>query len=135
MENSKVLIIDDDPMTCNLLEMILQMENYQTASANYVGQEGITTLLDDNEPDLLILDLNLGSQESLEYVVMIRADETWRHLPIFMTSGIDRRRECLKAGANEFMLKPFNWEEMTRRVNRMRDGSICQEVNPEFSDI
>jgi two-component system sensor histidine kinase ChiS len=108
--------------------MILQMENYQTASANYVGQGVITTLLDDNEPDLLILDLNLGSQDSLEYVVTIRADEAWRHLPILMTSGIDRHRECLKAGANEFMLKPFNWEEMTRRVNRMRDGSICQEV-------
>lgn len=128
MENTKVLIIDDDPMTCNLLEMILQMENYRTASANYVGQEGITTLLDNNEPDLLILDLNLGSQDSLEYVITIRADEAWRHLPILMTSGIDRRRECLKAGANEFMLKPFNWEEMTRRVNGMRDGSICQEV-------
>lgn len=128
MENLKVLIIDDDLMTCSLLEMILQMENYRTVSANYVGQEGITALLDDNEPDLLILDLNLGSQDSLAHVVAIRADDTWQHLPILMTSGIDRRRECLKAGANEFMLKPFNWEEMTRRVNRMRDGFICQEV-------
>jgi DNA-binding response OmpR family regulator len=128
MENLKVLIIDDDPMTCNLLEMILQMENYQTVSANYIGQEGITALLDDNEPDLLILDLNLGSQDSLAHVVTIRAHDAWQNLPILMTSGIDRHRECLKAGANEFMLKPFNWEEMTRCVNRMRDGFICQEV-------
>jgi DNA-binding response OmpR family regulator len=128
MENSKVLIVDDDPMTCNLLEMILQMENYQTASANYIGQEGITALLDDNEPDLLILDLNLGSQDSLAHVITIRAHKAWRGLPILMTSGIDRRQECLKAGANEFMLKPFNWEEVTHRVNRMRDGFIYQEV-------
>src|SRR5262245_27049238 len=119
MENPKVLIIDDDAMTCNLLEMILQMENYRTASATYIGQGGITPLLNDNDPDLLILDLNLGSQDSLTHVMTIRADKAWQRLPILMTSGIDRRQECLSAGANEFMLKPFNWEEVTRRINRM----------------
>ncbi len=128
MESRKVLVIDDDPMTCNLLETILQMENYQTASINYVNSEGIIPILEKEKPHLLILDFHLGSQETLEHTVTIRANETWQQLPILMTSAIDRSRDCLKAGATGFILKPFDWQDMTQRINKMRDRSICQEV-------
>ncbi len=120
MEKTKVLIVDDDPMTCSLLETILQMENYQTASAT--GFEDILALLNKEQPDILVLDFHLGSQETVGQMPLIRADATWQHLTILMTSAIDRRQDCLKAGANDFILKPFNWQEMTKTVNKMRDN-------------
>ncbi len=119
METVKILIIDDDPMTCSLLETILQMENYQTASATTFGN--ILTLLDKEQPHILIMDFHLGTHETLEQVPLIRANPTWQHLPVVMTSAIDRRQDCLAAGATEFILKPFNWQEMTRTINRIRD--------------
>jgi len=128
MKNLKVLVIDDDPMTCNLVETILQMENYQTTSVNAVDNKGIIPILESENPDILLLDFHLGTQETLEYLVNIRADETWQNLPILMTSAIDRSQECIEAGANDFILKPFNWQEMTQRINKIRDNSICQEV-------
>jgi len=128
MEDLKVLVIDDDPMTCNLLETILQMEKYQTVSANHVTNDDIVSLLDKEKPHLVIMDFYLGAKETLEYMVTVRASETWQGLPILMTSAIDRSKDCLKAGANDFIVKPFDWQEVTRRVNNIRDRLIYQEV-------
>ena len=128
MKTVKVLVIDDDPMTCNLIETILQMENYETASANAIGNEGIVPLLDSEKPDIIILDFHLGAQETLQFVVEIRSNENWQQLPILVTSAIDRSKSSLSAGANDFLLKPFNWQEMTERVNKIRDDFIYQEA-------
>ncbi len=124
MESLKVLVIDDDATTCSLLETVLQMENYQTASTNKIENGDIVAVLNNERPDMLILDFHMGAIETLEYVTVIRANENWQHLPILMASAIDRRQECLKAGANEFILKPFNWQEMTQIINRLRDDLI-----------
>lgn len=132
MENLKVLIIDDDLMTCNLLETILQMENYKTVSVNHVGVEGIISILDDKQPDLVIMDYHLGPVKSLKYTQAIRESEKWQHLPVIMTSAIDRRRESLDAGATDFILKPFNWEELTQHVSEVKNNSD-QEVRSRNS--
>ena len=124
MESLKVLVIDDDATTCSLLETVLQMENYQTASTNKIENGDIIAVLNNERPDMLILDFHLGSIETLEYVTAIRADTNWQRLPILMASAIDRSQECLKAGANEFILKPFNWQEMIRSINKLRDSLI-----------
>lgn len=115
-------------MTCNLVETILQMEKYKTASAHSIGDEGIVPLLESEKPDIIILDFHLGAQETLQFVVEIRADENWEKLPILMTSAIDRSKSSLEAGANDFLLKPFNWQEMTELINKMRDDLIYQEA-------
>jgi DNA-binding response OmpR family regulator len=130
MPNPKflVLVIDDDTMTCSLIEAILQMENYRTVSANKIGQGGIIALLNEKKPDMLILDFYLGTTATLDYVTAIRASQAWRKLPILMTSAIDHHQVCLEAGANQFLLKPFDWFDITERVNRMRDNLIYQEV-------
>ncbi|MBI1879721.1 MAG: response regulator [Chloroflexi bacterium] len=120
MEMLKILIIDDDPMTCSLLETILQMDNYQTASATSVND--ILALLDQEDPNILIMDFHLKSQETLEFVPVIRGSAAWQDLPILMTSAIDRREDCLEAGANEFILKPFDWQDLTKTVNKIRDN-------------
>lgn len=122
METLKVLVIDDDATTCSLLETILQMENYQTASANLIKDGDIVALLDKENPHILILDFHLGSKETLEFVMAIRATTEWQHLPILMTSAIDRRHHCLQVGANDFILKPFDWQIMTQAVNAIRDN-------------
>lgn len=119
MKNAKILVIDDDPMTCKLLETVLQMENFQTVSAHRIEDENILALIDAEKPQVVILDFHLGSRETIVYVEDIRADDKWRTLPILMTSGIDYREKCLEAGANDFMLKPFDWREVIKRINKL----------------
>jgi DNA-binding response OmpR family regulator len=124
MESLKVLVIDDDETTCNLLETVLQMENYRTASASKIENGDIIALLNNEKPDILILDFHLGSIETIGYVNAIRANADWQHLPIMMTSAIDRHQECLAAGGNVFMLKPFDWQEMITSIKKMSDNLI-----------
>lgn len=128
MVKAKILIIDDDATTGELLETVLSMENYQTTSTNRIEGDDIITLLDREKPQLLILDFHLGSQEAIYYVTTIRSDEKWQNLPLLITSAIDRSQECLKAGANGFMLKPFNWQDVTESVNDIYKNAVDKEV-------
>ncbi len=128
MEKPKILIVDDDPTTCGLLETVLNMQDYQTVSSNSISDGDIITLLDREKPHFLILDFHLGAKESLEYVEKIRADAAWQDLPVLITSAIDRRKNCLDAGANGFILKPFNWQEVTQSIDQIGMGSVSKEV-------
>ncbi|MCB9076843.1 MAG: response regulator [Anaerolineaceae bacterium] len=124
MENLKILVIDDDPMTCTLLETVLGMENFQTVSTTHIKNKDILGLINQERPQLIILDFHLGDEETIADVKAIRADETWHTLPILMTSGIDYKQQCLNAGANSFVLKPFNWQEIVDHVNKIRSDSL-----------
>jgi DNA-binding response OmpR family regulator len=123
----KVLVIDDDPTTCNLLETVLQMESFQAATASTIGDEGIISLLQLETPQILVLDFHLDGKEALEYISSIRCDSTWKDLPIVITSAIDRGQDCLQAGANGFILKPFNMQEIIESINQVWDSSIEKE--------
>lgn len=128
MEKPKILIIDDDVTTCGLLETVLSMENYQTASANSIKGEDIIPLLNQEKPQLLILDFHLGSKDAIQHVTTIRNDEIWHNLPLLITSAIDRSQECLEAGANGFILKPFNWQDVTESVYKIYNKTDHKEV-------
>ncbi len=121
MANLKILIIDDDSTTCTLLKTTLEMEGYQTAIVYNIENEDIISLLNEQKPDMLFLDFYLGARETLKYITTIRNNNNWQRLPILMTSAIDHSRECLAAGATGFILKPFNWDEITNSVHEIRD--------------
>ena len=124
MDNLKILVIDDDPVTCKLLETMLQMEGFQTASTNQIKTETFMELLYKENPHMLILDFHVGSNETKPYVELIRADETWHTLPILMMSGINHQKASLKAGANHFILKPFDWQEIISLIHKMKNNLI-----------
>lgn len=128
MTKPKVLVVDDDFVTCNLIETYLKMEGYQTASINRIENNDMITVIDREKPDIILLDFHLGSHETTKYVSAIRASEQWSWLPVIMTSAIDYRRRCLEAGATDFIVKPFDWEDVTTRINSILSDSIYQQV-------
>ena len=128
MAYPKILVVDDDPMTCHLLETFLQMENFQTSSATSIHDGGLIPILEEEQPDVLVLDVHLVSYETLGEVKRVRATERWRTLPIIMTSAINHSRRCREAGANDFILKPFDWQDVTHRINTILGNSVFQEA-------
>lgn len=123
----KILIVEDDPTTCTLLKTTLEMDGYQTSIAYSIENDDIFALLNEQQPDILFLDYHLGSKDALDYVTVTRDDSNWQHLPIIMTSAIDRSQECLAAGATRFILKPFNWDEITHLNNEIREQILNKE--------
>jgi len=123
MEPLKILIIEDDPTTCALLKTTLEMEGYQTAIVHDIENEDVLSLLNFEKPDILFLDFYLGAKETLRFLAPIRSDADWQHLSVLMTSAIDHAQDSLAAGANDFILKPFNWDDLISKVN-----GVCEQT-------
>ena len=128
MKSVKVLVIDDDSVTRSLLEKLLRMEKYETVSVGRISNCNIISLIDQESPHIIILDCHLGSEDTFKYVPIIREHYSNSSLPILMTSGIDRSQESLDVGADGFILKPFDWQDVTVRLNHIRDNLICQDA-------
>jgi DNA-binding response OmpR family regulator len=108
---AKVLLADDDFTMVALLKTLLGMEGYQVATL--LDKKG--DILDNirlEKPDLLLIDIFLGDSNGLDVVRRVRATTDMKDLKIVMVSGIDKAEECLAAGANAFLHKPYMPEEL-----------------------
>jgi DNA-binding response OmpR family regulator len=111
----KLLIVDDDPMTCRLIKLQLEMEGYPCETLS--DPERILEVIDQSAPDLALLDFHLGTQGGLDLLQVIRTCEAHKHLPVILMSATDYERECRQAGADGFILKPFNWQDIARAIS------------------
>lgn len=112
-----ILVIDDEITIRTLLEKFLSQSYEVTALSN--GQEGLNWLQTGNLPDLMIVDLEMPNMNGYELVENVRASGFFSSIPILMLSGIDssiERVKCYKLGANDFMIKPFNPEELSLKI-------------------
>ena len=80
--NARILIIEDDPDICEILEYNLQQEGYDI-DIFYDGQKGLDTIKK-NPPDLVLLDLMLPGRNGLEIARIIRKDDHTFNVPIIM---------------------------------------------------
>jgi CheY-like chemotaxis protein len=102
----KVLLADDDFTMVALLKTLLGMEGYQVATL--LDKKGsIMENIRREKPDVLLIDIFLGSRNGMDIVRQIRNTPDMKDLKIVMVSGIDKTKECLAAGANAFLLKPY----------------------------
>ncbi|HEX7619754.1 MAG TPA: response regulator [Anaerolineales bacterium] len=102
----KVLLADDDFTMVALLKTLLGMEGYQVATL--LDKTGnIMENIRREKPDVLIIDIFLGTRNGMDVVRKIREDPDMKDLKIVMVSGIDKTEECLAAGADAFLLKPY----------------------------
>lgn len=113
----KILIIDDELSIRLLLENFLSKE-YDVITKND-GLEGLGWLEDGNIPDLIVADIQMPHLDGYEFVKNLRASGYFREIPIIMLSGIESSTEkikCLKLGADDYIVKPFNPEELSIRI-------------------
>ncbi len=112
---AKILIIEDNVTILRLLETLLKLEGYQVLVA--IDKNIIFQTLSQELPDLVLLDVHLwadGGTEISGYEILehIRRTPELRDIRIIMTSGIDLRVQALKAGADDFVLKPYIFDEL-----------------------
>lgn len=110
----KILVIDDDPGLHEILGLFLEAEGYQVYNA-YGGSEGMS-MINDVEPDLIILDLHMPDIDGTELCRQIRLSY---HQPILFLSGdteMDAMLESLHSGGNDYIVKPFRSDEIKARI-------------------
>ena len=102
---SKLMIVDDDHTMVSLLQTLLELDGFEVVPTTQF--EKFEGSLVQEKPDLVIMDVFLANGDGIALLRKVREMPEYRGLPVIMTSGMDVSDECLEAGANGFMLKPY----------------------------
>ncbi len=114
MAGKKVLVVDDDAKTVELVKLYLNRDGYRVITA-FDGNEALR-LARENSPDLIVLDLMLPGLSGLEVCRILREESD---VPIIMLTALttdDDRLKGLDLGADDYVTKPFSPRELAARV-------------------
>jgi DNA-binding response OmpR family regulator len=134
---ARVLVVDDDNAIRSALARSLGAEGF-TVDVAADGREALSVARD-QEPDLVVLDLMLPGLSGLEVCRRLRAAE--QHLPILLLTARDAvpdRVTGLEAGADDYLVKPFAFEELLARVRvclRRREAAGQSDRELKFGDL
>ncbi|RDC56185.1 DNA-binding response regulator [Pedobacter chinensis] len=112
-----ILLVEDDEFMQAILDEILHV-NYRI-DIRPDGLSALAFLQSGNIPDLIISDLNTPNMNGLELIEQIKISDFFGSLPIMILSGEEsssKRIKCLDAGADDFVVKPFNPAELEARI-------------------
>ncbi|MEI6060283.1 MAG: response regulator [Bacteroidota bacterium] len=115
---NKILIIDDERSIRLLLESFLS-KNYDVVSKSD-GMEALDWL-ESNMPDLIICDVQMPNMDGYTFVEKVRQRGYTKHTPVVMLSGVESSKDrvkCYKLGAQDFLAKPFNPEELDELIKK-----------------
>ncbi|HET7089739.1 MAG TPA: response regulator [Anaerolineae bacterium] len=115
-----ILIVDDDPDICSMLEFYFENLEY----AVHVARRGAAAVRIAREarPDVILLDVRLPDSDGFTVARALRADRYTQHIPIIFLTGRNEppdRVEALEAGADDFVTKPFDAQELRLRIERV----------------
>ena len=101
----KVLLAEDDHTMVSLLTTLLKMEGFEVVALEATAD--VPAAVSSEKPDSILMDVNIGKQNGMDLVQTLRSDPANASINIVMASGYNLKEECLKRGANHFLLKPF----------------------------
>ena len=117
--HAKILVVDDVPENVRLLEAVLVPRGYDVVSAHN-GAEALG-LVESEKPDLVLLDVVMPGMDGYAVCSQLRENEDTAVLPVIMvTSSIGpEKTKAIEAGADDFIPKPFNHDELLTRVRSL----------------
>ncbi|MFQ4145942.1 response regulator transcription factor [Chlorogloeopsis sp. ULAP02] len=116
----RILVIDDDPAISELVAVNLEMAGYDVSQAED-GIKGQALALQ-LQPDLIMLDLMLPRVDGFTICQRLRRDERTAEIPVLMLTALSQTQdkvEGFNAGADDYLTKPFEVEEMLARVRAL----------------
>lgn len=131
----QILVIEDETNIAQFLERGLIYEGYRVDVA-YDGQSGLT-MARDNPPDMVILDWMLPGLDGLEVCRRLRAASEVPILMLTAKDAVNDRVSGLDAGADDYLVKPFSFEELLARVRALlrRSNTTSRPEILRFSDL
>jgi len=111
----KILLADDDRTIISLLKTLLSMEGFQVVVLAGKGNDLVESVRREM-PAIVLMDIFLGEENGIDLVRKLRQMPDLESTKVIMTSGMDLREECLAAGADDFLLKPYMPEELVQKL-------------------
>jgi len=117
---TKVMIVDDDRNTVKLLQTLLELDGFEVSVAPRGAD--VMPIAEQSMPDIFLMDYHLADMDGVDVIRQLRAHSTFAQTPIVMTSGLDVEQEALEAGANKFIVKPFEPGDLPSLFNSLIAG-------------
>ena len=117
---SKIIVVDDDQIFCGLLKTVLEFENYEVLVES--NPDNVVAMVVQEQPLLVLMDVHSDRGDTLGVLQELKEGEATKAVPVVMASGMDRSHECIKAGASDFLLKPFRPDELITMVAEVIAG-------------
>jgi two-component system KDP operon response regulator KdpE len=133
---TRVLVIDDEPQILRALRRSLEAQDYEVATAEG-GEEGLASAAA-RPPNLVVLDLGLPDLEGTDVIRRLRS---WTDVPVIVLSvreGRSDKIEALDAGADDYVTKPFDVEELLARMRaalRRTEADLESEPELRYGDL
>src|SRR5438046_7013194 len=130
---AKILVADDDQSLVRTLTWILKEHGYTVVAVP--GGDGLLTKLEEERPQLLLLDIMMPKVDGLQLLERLKSDERYRDLPVLMVSSMPPEEATVKSlglGAADFIAKPFRVRELLARVEaHLRVGQALLQAKEE----
>ena len=133
-DRSKVMIVDDDPISLQVLAIMLNKWEIEVTTLQ--DPQKFWQVLEETSPDLLILDLIMPEYDGLDLCRAVRTDPLWQDLPIvFLSAHSDRAttRQLFAAGADDYLSKPIVAADLQThilsRLERSRNSRQVSELD------
>ena len=125
----RILVVDDESDVTELLQYRLEQEGYRVATLN--DPLGFVVKVREFEPDLMLLDIMMPELSGIQLCRIVRADPLMKDIPVIFLSArgeAEDRIKGLEAGAEDYISKPFNINELLLRISKMlkRSGAPSQ---------
>jgi two-component system, OmpR family, KDP operon response regulator KdpE len=128
----KVLVVDDEPQIRTLLKTTLNRAGYRVIEASN-GREALSAKAID-KPDVVLLDLGLPDRDGLELVALFVAEPRSAVLIISARDQTEQKVAALDLGADDYITKPFDTEELLARVRAALRQRLASESERQLVD-
>jgi putative two-component system response regulator len=119
--DDRILVVDDDPASTTLLAGMLGQWGYADVIVTNDSSDAVS-LCRRTQPDLVLLDLHMPAPDGLELLLRLPAETRGVPMPVLVLTADDSRaarRDALRAGARDFVIKPFDPDEVGLRVRNL----------------
>jgi signal transduction histidine kinase/DNA-binding response OmpR family regulator len=135
---STILVIDDDPEACELIERNLSKDGFRVVTTTS-GEQGLR-LAHDIQPAAITLDVVMPDMDGWAVLRALKADPVLRHIPVIMLTMLDDRSRGYSLGAVDYLTKPVDREQLRKTLSRYyRDGKpgtvMLVEDDPRTRDM
>ncbi|MDR2124959.1 MAG: response regulator [Desulfovibrio sp.] len=117
----RILVVDDEPVNIQVLSNLLSIRNYQVTKA-YNGADALALITGGEQFDLVLLDVMMPKMSGYDVCARLREMYSLHDLPVLMLTAKNRIQDVvmgLRAGANDYLPKPFDKEELLARVKTL----------------
>ena len=126
MDNVKrIVVLDDDPDIGIMIKMMLEFKGYEVTVIDRA--EKIKDTIREVRPSMVIMDMLLSGRNGMDVCQELKNESSTATVPVMMMSAHPNAKDtCLKAGANAFIAKPFDMQELLGKVTDLIEADTVQ---------